>query len=100
LNKQLYHSSTSSVTPGDTNINTTELKSLTDFTLEDKTFKNFSELRTHTETLIYQLLSQEPATGKYTLETFASYITKKANHKKINLAITKLAYDYPPLIKL
>lgn len=100
LNKQLYHSSTpSAIPPGNTNINTTGLKSLTDFTLEDKTFKNFSELRIYTELLINQLLSQEPATQKYTLETFASYITKKADHKKINLAISKLAYDYPPLVK-
>ena len=58
--------------------------------------KNFIELRTHTEKYINKLLNSDTP---YTLETFAEFITKKANHKKIKLEIAKLAYDYPPLVK-
>jgi len=94
LNKQIH--TTPPIT--DINLNTTGLKSLTDFTLEggQQTMKNFIELRTHTEKYINKLLNSDTP---YTLETFAEFITKKANHKKINLQVVKLAYDYPPLVK-
>jgi len=79
-----------------TNINTTGLKSLTDYKLEGRTMVSFAELRTHTESLINQLLiSSTP----YTMETFASYANKKAASKKINLEVAKLKYDYPILTK-
>lgn len=85
----------SAMSPVETNINTTGLKSLTDFKLEGRTMVSFVDLRTHTESLINQLLiSSTP----YTMETFASYANKKAARKKINLEIAKLKYDYSILI--
>lgn len=81
--------------PVKTNTNTTRLKSLTDFKLESKSMLSFEELRTHTESLINQLLTSSTL---YTMETFASYANKKAASKKINLEVAKLKYDYPILI--
>ena len=83
---QTHHSETSSATTS----NTTKLKSLSDFKLEGQTFSSIANLRTYTESLINQLVLSITNTDQlYTLESFASYVTKKANHKKINLAITK-----------
>jgi hypothetical protein len=104
LNKQIHTTPPSTDTDTDTdtdtittNLNTTGLKSLTDFKIEGKIMKNFIELRTHTEKYINKLLKPlQP----HTLETFADCITKKANHKKINLEVAKLTYDYPPLVKV
>ena len=93
LNKKIHHTVPLN---NNINLNTTGLKSLSDFTLEGKTMKTFIDLRTHTEKYINKLLNHP---HQYTLETFAEFITKKANHKKIKLEIAKLAYDYPPLVK-
>ena len=81
-----------------TNYNTTGLKSLTDFKLEGKSMSSFEELRTHTESLINQLLVSEPEKA-YTMETFASYVSNKAASKKIHLDIAKLKYDYSILTR-
>ena len=80
----------------ETNPNITGLKSLTDYKLEGRTMLSFTELRTHTELLINQLLT---SSTPYTMETFASYANKKAASKKIQLDIAKLKYDYTILTK-
>ena len=97
INTQLH-----SDTPftGTNNTNTTNLKCLTDFDFETESktkFANFTELRTYTEECINKFLTHQTP---YTLETFADYVTKKANSKKINLAIQKLQYNYPVLTSL
>jgi hypothetical protein len=70
----------------DINNNSSNLKSLTNFEMESKKFKNFDEFRQHTEYYINKLLNP---IIPYTLETFSEYITKKANSKKINLEVSK-----------
>ena len=82
---------------GNTNINTSSFKSLTDFVFlsESKNkFTNFDELQSYTEDCINKLLRPET---QYTLETFVKYINDKANSKKVNLQISKLKYNYPIL---
>ena len=81
---------------GTINTNSSTLKSLTDFEMESKKFKNFVEFRQHTEFYINKLLNP---TIPYTLETFSEYITTKANNAKINLKVSSLTNNYPTLIK-
>ena len=52
----------------DINNNSSNLKSLTDFEMESKKFKNFDEFRQHTEYYINKLLNP---IIPYTLETFS-----------------------------
>ena len=116
INKLIYHSSSDttgeSILPipsatsdnppkPNTNINTTNLKSLVDLTLEDNKFKSFADFRAYTETCINKLLESSITEQEslLTLETFADYIIKKVNSKKINLEISKLEYDYSILTK-
>ena len=86
LNKQIHKDIPFSSTMNNINNNTSNLKSLTDFEMESKKFKNFDEFRQHTEYYINKLLNP---IIPYTLETFSEYITKKANSKKINLEVSK-----------
>ena len=87
LNEKNHSTPDNPALPVQTNYNTTGLKSLTDFKLEGKSMSSFEELRMYTEYLINNLLTSE---APYTMETFASYVSKKANHKKVNLEVEKI----------
>ena len=85
LNKQIHKDIPFTDTGNNINDTISNLKSLTDFEMESKKFKNFDEFRQHTEYYINKLINP---TIPYTLETFSEYITKKANSKKINLEVS------------
>jgi hypothetical protein len=81
---------------GDTNINTTTYKTLTDIRIDDKQpFKLFDEFKTHTEMIINNIVPNH----NFTLDTFAKYIIEKANHKKISNNYPKINSKYTILTR-
>ena len=63
-----------------------KIKQLADFEMESKKFNNITELKIHTEFYVNKLLIP---IIPYTLESFAEYINKNSNSKKINLNVSK-----------
>ena len=106
INKQIHHNTNTQpdisivqfnpIFPDNINKNVSNLKSLTDYDIENEKFKSFNDFRIYTELCINKLLT--PIEMPFTMETFKDYLNKKANNKKIELKILKLEYpDYPIL---
>ena len=95
IHKDTYADSTINF-QGDTNINTTTYKTLTDIRFDDKQpFKSFNEFKKHTEMIINNIVPNH----NFTLDTFAKYIIEKANHKKISNNYPTLNMKYPILTR-
>ena len=94
VNDELYSTQAFNST---TNINTSNTKTLTDFDIDKKKFKNFDEFKNHSQKIINDLMNVTE--NPFTLETFAKYLNDKANDKRIDVKITELKYNYPILVK-